>query len=65
MSDELQISIHFLELILQNDENCTAVGLSELFEIKNGNKKIILKHLKAITNIMSRAINELEGENND
>lgn len=53
----------FLELILQNGENYTADGLLELFEIKNGNKKIILKHLKAITNIMSRAINELEGLN--
>jgi hypothetical protein len=62
MSDDLQLSIHFLECILQNGENCTAQGLSELFEIKNGNKKIILKHLKAITNIMSRAINELEGD---
>lgn len=65
MSDELQISIHFLELILQNGGNHTAEGLSELFEIKNGNKKIILKHLKAITNIMIRAINELEDGNND
>lgn len=62
MSDELQTSIHFLKLILQNGENCTAQGLAELFEINGGNKKIILKHLKAITNIMSRAINELEGD---
>lgn len=60
MSNELQISIHFLELILQNGENCTAQGLSELFEIKNGNKKIILEHLKAVSNIINRAIKELE-----
>lgn len=60
MSDELQTSIHFLDLILQNDGNITAEGLAELFEIKNGNKKVILKHLKAIHNIIGRAIKELE-----
>lgn len=65
MSDELQASIHFLELILQNDGNITKNGLFDLFEIKNGNKKITLEHLKAITNIMNRAINELEGGNNE
>lgn len=61
MSDELQISIHFLELILQNNGNITENGLFDLFEIKNGNKKVILKHLKAIHNILGRAIKELEG----
>ena len=60
MSDYLQISIHFLELILRNDENYTFEGLSELYEIKNGNKEVILKHLKAINSIIEKSIKELE-----
>lgn len=60
MSDYLKISIHFLECILQNGENYTAEGLSELYEIKNGNQEIILKHLKAINSIIEKTIKELE-----
>ena len=60
MSDYLQISIHFLECILQNNNDYTAEGLSELYEIKNGNKKVILKHLKAINSIIEKSIKELE-----
>lgn len=61
MSDDLQLSIHFLECILQNNENFTVRGLRELYEIKSGNKKAILEHLKAVRNIINRAIKELEG----
>lgn len=61
MSDDLQLSIHFLECILQNNENFTVRGLRELYEIKSGNKKTILEHLKAVSNIINRAIKELEG----
>lgn len=60
MSDDLQLSIYFLECILQNNENFTVRGLSDLYEIKNGNKKVILEHLKAVSNIINRAIKELE-----
>lgn len=61
MSDDLQLSIHFLECILQNNENFTVQGLTDLYEIKHGNKKVILEHLKAVSNIINRAIKELEG----
>lgn len=61
MSDELQLSIHFLECILQNNKNFTVGGLTDLYEIKHGNKKVILEHLKAVSNIINRAIKELEG----
>lgn len=60
MQNEVQVAIHFLNLILQNGENYTAEGLSELFEINNGNKTVILKHLKAINSIINKAIKELE-----
>jgi len=56
---ELKIAIHFLEQIL-GGENCTADGLRDLYEIKDGNEKITLEHLKAINSIISKAINYLE-----
>lgn len=65
MSNELQIAIHFLDLILGNNGDATAAGVSELFEIHAGNKKVIKKHLKAITNIMNRALEELEEKGNE
>lgn len=60
MSDELKVSIHFLELILSNGGEVTAQGLSELYEVQQGNKKLILEHLKAINSIIGKAIKELE-----
>ena len=65
MSKDLQIAIHFLDLILSNNGEATAAGVSELFEIHAGNKKVIKKHLKAITNIMNRALEELEEKGNE
>lgn len=61
MSDYVKTAIGFIELIIGNEP--TPLGISELFEIHNGNKKVILEHLKAINNILSKAIEELEGEN--
>ncbi len=63
--DELNVAISLLDKIL-GGENTTAEALSELYEIKNGNKKIILEHLKAIVSIFSKAIDYLEnGENHN
>ncbi len=61
MSDYVKTAIGFIELIIGNEP--TAEGLSELFEIHQGNKKVILEHLKAINTIISKAIKELEEEN--
>lgn len=63
MSKELELSIHFLDLILGNNGKATAEGMCELFEIQQGNKEVIKQHLKAITNIMSKALEELEVNN--
>lgn len=60
MSRELELSIHFLDLILGNNGEVTADGVSELFEIHAGNKEVIKQHLKAITNIMNKALEELD-----
>ena len=56
------MAIHFLRLILKNDGEYTSEGLSELYEVENGNKKVILEHLKAIYNIIGRGIQEIEKE---
>lgn len=61
MSEYVKTAIGFIELIIGNEP--TALGISELFEIHQGNKKVILEHLKAINDIISRAIEELEEEN--
>lgn len=37
-------------------------NISELFEIRNGNKKVLLEHLKAINSITGKAIKLLEGD---
>lgn len=42
-----------------------ADSIAELYEIKNGNKEVLLGHLKAINNIISDAIKLLGGEQND
>lgn len=59
MSEELKRSIYFLKLILQNNENPTLAALSELYEINNNNKQVILEHLRALDSIVTKAIAEL------
>lgn len=62
--NELNVAISLLENILGN-ENATAEALSDLYEIKHGNKKVILGHLKAIVSIFDKAIDYLESEENN
>lgn len=64
MSREVQVAMHFLELILQNNGDITAEAISDLFEIYAGNKQVIVDHLKAISKIINKAVEELEGELN-
>lgn len=63
MNKEVLLSIKFICDILKNSSTTTREGLFDLYEIQNGNKELLLKHLKVITNIMNRAIKELEGNN--
>lgn len=39
-----------------------AEGMSVIYEIRSGNKKLLLEHTKALRNIFDMAIKELEGE---
>lgn len=60
MSNEVDVAIHFLECILGNKGEPTINAIADLYEIHNGNKKVILEHLQAIYNIIGHAIQEIE-----
>lgn len=61
MSEYVKVAISLIIKILQNNGNLTSEALYDLYEIQNGNKKVIIKHIKAIKNIMNKALEELEG----
>ena len=65
MSDYVFVARDMVIKILSNHEEPTAEGIYELLEIQTGSKKVLLKHLKAIHKIFGKAINELEGKDND
>ena len=58
MNKYVKISKMFVFSIL--NANPTANGIADIFEINHGDTELLLKHLKAITNIMNKAIKELE-----
>lgn len=60
MNKYIEISKMFVFSIL--NANPTADGITDIFEINQGDTELLLKHLKAITNIMNKAIKELERE---
>lgn len=60
MNKYIEISKMFVFSIL--NANSTANGIADIFEINQGDTELLLKHLKAITNIMNKAIKELERE---
>lgn len=62
MSNETQTAIHLLTLILGGQAEPTTDGLYDLMQVKSGNKKVILEHLKAIHSIFGKAIKDLEGD---
>ena len=41
----------------------TPDGLYDIYEIKHGNKDVLLQHLKAMDSIFQSAIEVLEGDN--
>lgn len=51
----IAVATNFVISILNYGE-LNAESVAELFEIKNGNKKVLLDHLKAIDSIISNAI---------
>lgn len=58
MNNYVEVSKRFVITILNQNINIESVNA--IYEINNGNTKLLLEHLKAITNIMNKAINELE-----
>ena len=60
MNKYIEISKMFVCSILS--ANPTAEGIADIYEISQGDAELLLKHLKAITNIMNKAIKELERE---
>ena len=58
MNKYVEISKVFVCSIL--NANPTANGIADIFEISQGDTELLLKHLKTITNIMNKAIKELE-----
>ena len=60
MNKYVKISKMFVFNIL--NANQTSYGIADIFEINHGDTELLLKHLKAITNIMNKAIKELERE---
>ena len=60
MNKYIEISKMFVCTILSNNSEPTTDGLAEILEIRMGNEKLLLEHLKAINNIFNKAIEELE-----
>ena len=58
MNKYVEISKRFVIIIL--NQNMNIKSANEIYEINSGNTELLLKHLKAITNIMNKAIKELE-----
>ncbi len=58
MNKYVEISKRFVIAIL--NQNMNIKSANEIYEINSGNTELLLKHLKAITNIMNKAIKELE-----
>lgn len=66
MNKELKIATDMICKILNNYNEPTFEGFREIFDIRKGNKELLLKHLKAIYNIFGKAIEQLEkGEDNE
>ena len=60
MNKYIEISKRFVIAIL--NQNINIESANEIYEINSSNTELLLKHLKAITNIMNKAIKELERE---
>lgn len=59
----LQLAKDILLTYLKEKE--TPDGLYDIYEIKNGNKDVLLQHLKAMDSIFQSAIEVLGGGNNE
>lgn len=62
MSEVVKVAKSFVIKILANNDNPTADGMYEIFQIQSGDKELLIEHIKAIRNIMDKALKELENE---
>lgn len=60
----VRVATNFIISILSYEE-ITMDGFLDLCKIKNGDKKVLLEHLKAVNNITGKAIKILEGNKDD
>lgn len=60
----VEVAMNFVLAILSYKKPTTE-GLSELYEINKGNKKVLLSHLKAINSITGKAIKALGGNEDE
>ena len=56
----VEVATNFVKIILE--KNINMYSLDELYEINQGNKDVLLDHLKAISNIIMKAIGILGGK---
>lgn len=56
----VEVAINFVKTILK--ENINPDSLNDLYEISLGNKDVLLNHLRAIDNIIVKAIEILGGK---
>ena len=65
MSDIVKLAKSFVISILSNNDSPTLEALSEIYWIRSGNKELLIEHIKAIRNIMDKALKELEGSDSN
>lgn len=66
MSKELKVATDMICKILSNYNEPTFEGFREIYDIRKGDKELLLNHLRAIYNIFGKAIEQLEkGGNNE
>lgn len=63
MRSELEVATNFVITILSRNVNIDSAN--ELFKIRSGNKEVLKEHMKAIRDILNKAISELEGKDKE
>lgn len=61
MSEYIKFAKQFILSFLGKD-NVTIEAINSIYEINSGNKDELIKHIKAVRDIMDKALEELEKE---
>ena len=61
--NELEFTKHFIITYFSQAQTIDAI--SDIYEIRSGNNKILLEHITAIINIFTKAKEQLEGDKNE